>query len=207
MSNPPIGYFKYCLAIDCETTGLAKGEIDPTLCSKTGKYYQAISFGVVILETETLKEIESLYVEIKWDGKSEWSIEAENIHGLSKKYLEENGVDEEDAVGMIGELILKYFDPSKTIPLLGHNVATFDRYFLDRLFKKYGIYLNFGARHIDSSTIGFTLFNLFHSDQIFQKIGLQDRGKHNSLEDIRHTIEVVRTARTLWEAFVTPNIV
>ena len=206
MSAKPLGYFRYCLACDCETSGLAFGQIDPTLEENTGVTYQAVSFAFIVVDTETLEEVDELYVEIKWNGESKWTSEAEKIHGLSKAYLEKNGLDEKDAVCEIAEFILKYFDPNKNIPLLGHNVVSFDRYFLFHLFNKFGLNLQFGSRHIDTLPIGFTLFNLFHSDQIFDKFGLEKRTQHNALQDIRQTLKVIQMARALWEAYVIPEL-
>lgn len=202
----PIGYFKHALAVDCETSGLATRQINPTYDPITGKSYQAVSFAMIIVDMETLEEVEELYVEIKWNGEAEWSKEAENIHGLTKNYLDINGLDEKDALCLMAELILKYFGPDNVIPLMGHNVATFDRYFLDGLFRKYGIALKFGSRNIDTLTIGAVLFNLFNSDELFNRVGLQKRTKHNALEDIKYTIETLRTVKTLWNTFVTPAI-
>lgn len=196
--------FKYALGLDCETSGLFKDVIDPSVDLKTGNYYQIVSIGLIVVDMETLNEVEELYLEIKWDGKSLWSKQAENVHGLSKEYLEKNGYDESDAVCIIGEFILKYFE-NNTIPLMGHNVVGFDRHFIYNLFKRYNIDLVFGSRHIDTFALGVTVFKLFNSSNIFSKIGINRAEKHNSLDDIKHTIEVVRVVRTLWESFVEPH--
>lgn len=203
--NKP-GEFKYCLALDCETSGLSKYSFDPSIVKTTNKTYQIVSIGLIIVEVETLKEIEELYLEIKWNGESVWLKEAEKVHGLSKEYLQENGLDESDATYLIGEFILKYFDVNYTIPLLGHNVVAFDRYFLYNLFKKYDIELNFGNRHIDTFSLGCGILNLYNSNALFSKMGIKRDDIHNSLEDARYAIEVVRNMRTLWEAFIEPNL-
>jgi len=202
MSDKPKNYFKYALALDTETTGLAYNTLDPSFDPETGKDYQAVSYGLIIVDSETLEEVDELYIEVKYNGTSEWSDKAQEIHGLSIEHLEEYGISEEDAVIVMGEFIFKYFGPDSIIPLLGHNVATFDRYFIDRLFKKFGINLRFSGRNIDTFAVGFTVFNLFNSDQIFSAIGGEKRGQHNALEDAREAVNVIRGVRQVWQYFM-----
>ena len=85
------GHFQFLLAIDAETSGLFPYELDVSTKNKD-EYYQAVSWGIIVADAETLLPIEKLYVEIKWDGKSLWNDRAEKIHGLSKEYLEEHGM-------------------------------------------------------------------------------------------------------------------
>jgi len=107
--NPP-GYFKYIFAIDCETTGLDKTTLNPSLG------HQAISWGIIVADAETLVPVEKLYLEVKWNDESKAAKEqdptfgtiASDIHGLTFDYLEENGITEEEAVLKIAELIVKY---------------------------------------------------------------------------------------------------
>lgn len=197
-NSNPRGYFKFALAFDSETTGVATNSLDPTFNPETKEEYQMVSCGLIITDTVSLLPIEELYVEIKWDGVSTWSSKAEQIHGLSKQHLEKHGLDEKDAILKIAKLLLKYFGPEKNIPLIGHNVATFDRYFLDKLFKKHGLHLKFGNRHIDTTAIGFATFGTFNSDDLFYAVGIEDRKSHNALDDARYALTVVRTVRTIW---------
>lgn len=199
-SDKPKGYFKYALGFDCETTGLALGSLDPSFDEKTQTEYQAISMGMVIIDMDTLKEIDHLYLEIKWNGTSKWTEGAQKVHGLTRQHLEENGFSEEEAVVAICNFLLKYFGPETDIRLIGHNVATFDRYFLARLCNKFQIPLRFGNRHIDTFAIGVTTFGAFNSDDLFEAIGLEARGDHNALEDARSAVQVVRVVRKLFNA-------
>ena len=189
------GFFSKVLAMDCETSGIAKGH-DPSIG------YQAVSWGFVVADADTLAPIEKLYVEIKWNKQSKWDSKAEAVHGLSKSYLEANGLEEQDALVEIANLIYKYWDPNsefssqRCIRCLGHNVATFDVWFLRQLFEKYGMPLITGNRFVDTSTIGWAMFDCFNSDDAFDLIGVK-RNKHDALEDAESSLALVRTARMM----------
>lgn len=184
-------HFTKFLAIDCETTGLSKVGDDPSVG------YQMVSIALIVSDVKTYSEIESLYLEIKWNGDSIWDDYAYKIHGLSKEYLEENGVDEEEAAAQIVELIMRHFDTTKGITLMGHNVATFDRYFLRGLLRKFDVDLKFSHRTIDSFTLGLVTIGAFDSDELFDKMGLAPRRMHNAIEDIRYTLKSVRIINKL----------
>lgn len=190
-------HFTKFLAVDCETSGMTTTGDDPSV------NHQMVSIGLIVSDVKTYKEIESLYLEIKWNGESEWSDFAYKIHGLSKEYLEENGVDEEEAAAQILELIMKHFDTTKGITLCGHNVATFDRYFLKALLRKFGIELKFSHRMIDSFTLGLIGVEAFDSDELFEKMGLAPRRMHNALEDIQYTLKSVRLLNKVFQRCMT----
>lgn len=200
--NKPRGYFKYLLAIDCETSGMAYGEDDPSINTKTGEIYQSVSWGLIVVDASTLNPIEELYLEIKWDGISAWTAEAERIHGLSLSYLEDHGLTAEDAVIAIAELILKYWGPESPVCLAGHNVHLFDLQFLKRLLRSQGINIKFGNRHVDTNSIGFGVFNTYNSDDLFKLVGCNDRTSHNSLEDARDVVRVLQTTRKMYDNLI-----
>lgn len=196
-NKKPKGYFDFVLAMDSETTGIALGSDDPSYNAKTGETYQAISWGFVVADAHTFKEIECLYVEIKWDGVSKWSMDAQKVHGISLEHLEEHGLDPEDAVVLIAELILKYWGPTSPVTILGHNAATFDLPFLKRLLRSQGLEIKFSYRHIDSFSTGFVVFETFDSNQLFEMAGLPIRNEHNALEDARHALQSMKVIRQL----------
>lgn len=198
----PRGYIEKFLVIDCETTGLAYGSDDPSYDPTTGKSYQAVSWGLIVADAFTLKPIETLYVEIKWNGESEWDMRAQQIHGLTLEYLEANGMTEEDAVVEIASLILKHWGPDSPVHLGGHNVATFDRYFFRRLMRSQGIEIKLGNKYIDSNSVGFSTFGTHNSDDLFEAVGLPDRdpNKHNALVDAENTLTTLRTVKQLFNA-------
>lgn len=200
-NKKPRGYLERILVIDAETSGLSFKGIDPTINPETGETYQAVSFGLIVANAQTLEPIDSLYVEIKWNGESVWSKEAEGVHGLSLAYLEENGVTEEEAVVEIAELIIKHWGPEGVVCLAGHNVATFDRFFLDRLLRKYGIAVRFGSKTIDTNAIGFATFGTHNSDDLFAIVGLPERDPtaHNALVDATNALKAIKRVRELFE--------
>lgn len=209
--NKPRGFFEKILAIDCETTGLCFKNDSPVYNSNTGERHQTVSWGVIIADAATLKPIDELYVEIKWNEESirqreevspKFGTFAEKIHGLSKAYLDENAGTEEDAVLQIGELILKHWGPTNSIVTLGHNVHLFDLPFIRDLFNRQGVSLNFGNRHVDTNSIGFVNWNTFNSDDLFELLGFEKRGDHNALEDIKQALEAARTSRLLFNSMI-----
>jgi DNA polymerase III epsilon subunit-like protein len=199
----PKGYYNRILAIDCETSGIFKGLDDPSYNPKTKQEYQSVAWGLVVANANTLKPIEELYIELKWNGSSLWDDKAESIHGLSKKYLEQHGIGEEEAVTKIVNLIIDHWGPNVSpINLLGHNVVSFDLPFFKRLMRKFDIELNFSHRHVDTNSVGFATFRTYNSDDLFNVIGMDLRGNHNALVDAKHALEVVRRVRTLWRTMV-----
>jgi len=196
-STTPRGFFKYLLVADSETSGLFMNADDPSFNPATNQTYQSVSWGMIVVDTTTLKIVDTLYVEIKWDGVSIWSKEAQAVHGLTIKYLEENALSPEDAVVEIASLILKYWGPDNPVCLAGHNVGSFDIWFLKRLLRDHQINIKFGARVIDTNGIGFAVYNTYNSDDLFAACGVEKRAQHNALDDAKAVLRVLRTTRRL----------
>lgn len=207
LKNKPKGHFAKLLAIDCETTGINYASDDPSVG------HQAVSWGVIVADAETLKPIDELYVEIKWNEESkaakaadpEFGAGASNIHGLTSEYLEENGIPEDEAVMLIANLILQHWGPTSAIKTLGHNVHMFDVPFLRAMFRRHDIDIPIGSRHYDSNSIGFCTVGAVTSDDLFATMGFDDRNGHNALEDARMALESCRRIRVLWNAKVGVN--
>ena len=205
-NDKPKGWFQYVLAMDAETTGLKFNSDDPSIG------HQAVSWGFIVAEAATLKPIEKLYVEVKWNEDSiaarkadpKFGTYAEKIHGLTYDYLEENGMDEVEAVEEIGTMILKYWADGN-IRCLGHNVATFDIWFLKRMMRRYDIELKFGARHIDTSGAGFINFETYTSDALFELVGFDARDDHNALDDAEMALESARAMREIFKLGLEAN--
>lgn len=185
--------FDKILAIDVETSGLNSGEDGEAIA----KGYQIVSIGLIVADTKFFKPIDTLYLEIKWDGISKWTSDAERIHGFSKKYLDINGVSEEDAVEMIVLFINKHFGIDKPLSLLGHNVQ-FDAVFLKQLLNKYNCYFKFSHRNVDTFSLGMPLLQAFNSNQLFEKMGFESRITHNSMQDIEMTLKACRLISKMW---------
>jgi len=202
MSNiVPTGHFSKFLCMDSETSGVAFDSADPTHNSNTGETYQSISWGLVVVDSVTLTPIDKLYVEIKWNGVSTWSSQAEQIHGLSKQHLDQHGMDEQDAACEIASFILDHFDSNTSVNVAGHNVATFDMAFMRQLLSKYGIMFKCSHRFIDTNSIGFAAFDTYTSDQLFELVGIE-RKQHNSLEDAMAVVRVLRVTRQLYNTIL-----
>lgn len=195
----PRGYFNKLLIVDSETSGIAMGCDDPSFNPHTGEEYQSVAWGLIVADAQTLKVIEELYIEIKWDGVSKWEAAAQKVHGLTPQYLEKNGLTTEDAVLEIASLILRHWGPESAVSLAGHNVATFDLPFLRRLLRKCEIEVKFGNRHVDTNSVGFSTFVTYNSDDLFDAVGCAPRAEHNALDDARNVLQALRVTRSVFQ--------
>lgn len=203
MSKPPAGYFERIFSIDCETTGLNFNTDDPSIG------HQAVSWGIVVADTRTLKPIEELYVEIKWNEASlesrladkKFGKFAEGIHGLTFDHLEKHGVDEEDAVCDILELFQKY-NANGVVRTLGHNVHLFDLPFLRSMLRRHQVELKFGNRHYDTNSGGFMCFETYTSNELFELCGHDPRGSHNALDDAKMALDCARQMRIMMNSLL-----
>lgn len=194
----------YVLGMDCETTGINFDSYQPS------KGNQAISWGFLVIDARSLKIIEELYLEVKWNKEMKlkrkenpnFGKKAELVHGLTFDYLEENGVTEKEAATQIANLIYKYWGPNNTISTLGANTIKFDVDFLMALLNKFGIDPRIAARHVDSHSIGFATVGSFSTDEFFDVMGLEKRDRHNALEDVKMTLEAIRRVRVIWKSKV-----
>lgn len=200
----PVGYYKYALAIDVETSGMAFCADNPTIDVKTGNTFQAVSFGVIVVNVDTMEAVKDLYLEVRMDPEHTFSQSAYKIHGLSEAYLEENGVSSEEAAVEIANLIMDFWGPNAAITLIGQNVASFDIWFIKQIFQKYDLPVKFSHRHIDTSTLGISVFGVYNSNDLFSVIGWPERdpSMHNALDDAYAALEVVRTVRKLSTAML-----
>jgi hypothetical protein len=173
---------RWGLAIDWETSGYS-------LPGYTGKH-QGLAFGAIVYDSATFEPIETIYCELKFDPKYIWDPIAENIHGMSRDYLNKNGMSIEEAAVTLANLIVKYFG-TESVQLLGHRV-NFDKAFTTWLFDSIGINIEWHPVNIDSCEIGSALMELSKSDDIFDTLGMPPRGKHNALEDIQYTLLAIK---------------
>lgn len=186
----------YGVCIDWETSGS-----DYELKLKELKTrYQGISCGLVIFNTRTFDVIDTLYIELKFDkSKYLWSPEAEAIHGLSREYLEANGLSAEDAACEVAEFLLKYFGPNPKIMVMGHNVD-FDIGFTEQLLEPYDLMFHIHHVKLDTACASFILFTTYKSDHLFELTNDTGRQLHNSLEDALLTVNACKVMRELAES-------
>lgn len=202
MSNDeePRGYFENIACIDLETSGLfyANQSNNPAYNPLNGEHFQIVSCGIIIAKFETLEIVEKKYFEVKHNGQSLWTPEAEAVHGLSKEHLEKNGISEEDLLYELGSLFLTYFGQA-SISTLGHNHVRFDLPFIEYLADKFDMKFKFANRCIDTNALGSICWKTFNSDDLFWSAGLPERKLHNALEDIEYTLEVAKRTRMIFE--------
>jgi len=192
-------YIDKILAMDCETSGINWDAGKSHSMSTVATGQQAVSWGLVISDTETYKPIDELYVEIKWNGISHWDTKAQEVHGLSKEHLEEHGLAEEDALYDMIEFIMKHLNIKKPIYCLGHNVASFDiPFFKDLLFRHSIKGLKFGHRHFDTFALSMGTVKQYDSPTLFNKVGLSERTTHNALDDAKMALESYRRIHLAW---------
>lgn len=193
---------QFGLCIDWETSGADFGK-------DSSKRYQGLSFGAIVFKTEDFSIVEEMYREIKFDGsKWEWTDGAAKIHGLTQEHLEKHGVSQEDAAVDLAELILKYWGPEGKVMFLGHN-PEFDIRFTNQLMNQVEIEFSVEKKtdftswiqlhHVvlDTSAAGFITTGIFKSDLLFEKMGFEERGDHNALEDARQTLQTCAILRAL----------
>lgn len=180
------------LALDVETSGLNFDTDDPSV------NYQVVSIGLIVSDGD-FNPIDEFYTEIKWNKTSHWNNKAESIHGLSKEYLEQNGVHEGEAAVSITEFMLKHFEPDEKIILLGHNVRSFDFYFFNKLMRKFDFFFQFSHRVVDTFPLGLIMFGAENSDELFD-IFFPSRKTHNALQDAKMTLTVCKKIKTIMES-------
>lgn len=190
---------KTALCIDWETSGSTWG-------GDSSKDHQGISFGAVIVDLKDFTPIKTLYKEIIFDDqKYKWSLDAQNIHGLTREHLKEHGVSQQEAAMLLAEFISDNI--SSDVMLIGHN-AEFDRRFTNQLLETIDIQFTtepdesrpFIKLHhviIDTACAGFVSLGLHKSDLLFNALGFQDRNEHNALTDALMTVETCQCIRLL----------
>lgn len=201
MASKYNGYFDKFLTIDCETTGFCRNSLDPVV--NNNERYQAIAWGIVVTDTTTYKPIETHYFEIKYDGVSNWSNEAEKVHGLSIDYLDKFGIDEEEFVVAFAEIVLKHFGPDNCVYIAGNNISTFDYPFLWHTLRKHGVHIKFGHRQIDVTSVALNVLNTFTSKETFELLGLnRNEVTHNALEDALCSLATLRHINKLSKRYI-----
>lgn len=197
---------KYSLFLDWETSGANFKLTYP----EQAEQYQGIQLGLVIADNETFNEVDSLKLNIKFDPKYKWEEGAQKVHGISREFLEENGVSREDAAIEVIEFILKYFQKdtlfmlsdgpidrnSSRICFGGHNLG-FDIAHFKALLAVVGFGVDDHHVKLDSAMIGFHATGMYKSDDLFQLFGADKRGDHDALQDTRQALAVARGIKNL----------
>jgi DNA polymerase III epsilon subunit-like protein len=141
--------------------------------------------------------------------KYKWSDDAQKIHGLTREFLLEKGVSQEEAAIDLASLILKYFGPDSKVMFLGHN-AGFDISFTAQLLSaieigfsvekpKFESWIQLHHVILDTAALGFMTLGLFKSELLFERIGFEARGEHNALTDAEQTLMTCAAIKQLVE--------
>lgn len=180
------------LVIDFETSGSTFGTYEETFSR-----YQGLSFGAVIANSTTFEPVKTIYQEIKFDPKYEWSDEAEKIHGLSREYLNEHGASNEEAAANLAEFILGTFGTGKVM-VLGHNIW-FDIEAMRQLLEPHGVMPDIHHVVLDTSPAAFIAIGKYKSNDVFEFFtGKVRDGSHNALDDALMALETVRNMRAMF---------
>jgi oligoribonuclease (3'-5' exoribonuclease) len=198
---------KYSLWLDWETSGAAFGLPYPD--QFVPGMYQGIQLGLVVADNENFEEQDALKINIKFDPTQyKWQEEAQKVHGLTQEWLEENGVDAEEAVVQIIEFITKWFgadvicydgqgeDRTRTICFGGHNLG-FDIAALQALLKRFKFSVTEHHVRLDTSAIGFLAVGIYKSGKLFEHFGAEKRGDHDALDDTRQSLAVATGVKAL----------
>lgn len=195
-TNKAKGYRKFLLAFDVETSGLAFGR-NPAVDDRTGAYYQIVSYGAAVVNSDTLEVVDTIHQYVKWNTHSVWDKRAQAVHGLTPQFLEENGVSEDEALCNLLDFTMHHMGPS-ALSLIGHNVATFDLKFLQHLCDRLGVDVKFANKHVDTNSVGYAVFQTHNSDDLFELCGVQRTpDKHDALQDALACVKVLQRVRKI----------
>lgn len=184
------------LAFDCETSGINFNTILP--CTD----YQMVSVGMIAFNVADYTPIDELYLEIQWNGISKWDVRAENIHGMSKDYLIQNGVPELEAAIQVGLFLDKNFGIDNALNLLGHNVVNFDLPFFKEFLWRHEMPFKFAHRHFDTFALSMGTIGAYDSNELFDQMGFPARKEHNALKYAKMSLKSYQIIKKMWNKYV-----
>lgn len=182
---------QFLLALDTETSGVNKGPGDPS----TG--HQIVSYGALIIDSQTFEIVDEIYVEIQHNPKFGWSQEAEAVHGLTREYLQANGVTLEEGAFILLSFISKWMGQGMSVVGCGHRFH-FDQHFVNSMLNEAGCEIWWDRVVLDTAAIGGAFLNITGSNFLFEAVGLPERTLHNSLEDIKMTVEALKFMKNIF---------
>lgn len=177
------------LTIHCHTTGINYDTDDLTLNN------QPLSIALGIVDMDTLKLEDKLFVNIKFDPeKYVWQTKLEKIHGISKDEALQ-GMDHYDAIEQIAAFLYSHFK-SDPIPLLGYNALSFHIPFLNKLLKEEDINFKFDRKEIDLFSLMALLNKTKYSD-MFDLFGIDQSMPLSSLYHIKSYVKIFKAIKTI----------
>ncbi|MBR5298534.1 MAG: 3'-5' exonuclease, partial [Parabacteroides sp.] len=165
---------KPIVCYDVETTGLSPKED------------YIIQLSCIKFDRETFDVLGELDYYIKPIHKYTISPEATDVHGLTKEFIEENGINLKD----IAEEFINFIDGCDILTYNGNN---FDIQFLYKDFELCGYDLKLeGRMFYDAYSIECTKHPRTLSTIYTKYTGKELDGAHNSLNDVKATIDIFK---------------
>jgi hypothetical protein len=190
------------LSLDWETSGL-RDDTNPFTSYIEGP--QGIQIGAAVLDPDTLQPIDTFTMRMKFVGNHRgvsygefpgitWNEDAERIHGMTLRSL----ISEphpRTAATAFAEYLARHYSPDDRIVIVGHNPEG-DRYHLRQLLWMGGYINKFKINHrtIDTHTIGYLIYGVDNSEDLFRLVTGKSRTTHDAEWDALAAASVLRQA-------------
>lgn len=189
---------KYILVVDVETSGSTFGSYEETFSK-----FQAIAFGCIVATSDTFEEVATLQFKVKFDSsRYQWSNEAEQIHGISRQTLAEEGLENEGAAAELAEFILNHFGTGKVM-FANHN-PWFDIEAMRQLLEPHGVMPDLHHVVLDTSALGFITMGKYRSNDVFAFFNGERPAIHDALGDARMALGVLTGVREIVNSVLQP---
>ena len=183
----------YYLSLHVETTGVNYD--DPSAPVYEG--HDIVALAAAVCEKDTFKKVDEIIVFFTQDPDrkdigTRW-------HGITAAFLDEEGVDEIEAIEEFVSFLLDYFDVSESIICMGQNVHAFALPFIKNWLYSNEVFLKFSTCSLDVfsltvATIGETsieeLIDTF--GEVENMKGFQQRQEYACLLKVQVFIEAFR---------------
>lgn len=165
---------KYITCLDIETSGL------------NAKEDRIVQFAAIKFDKETFEEVKSISHIIKPSGRYEIAPQAQEKHGLTKEYIETNGI-------LFGTIIDEVLEMLNDSDILSYNGNTFDIKFLCEEFSRNGKTFPLDGRRFYDAFAMECKFNPRDLSSVYKRYtGKELEGAHDAFEDVKATIEVFK---------------
>lgn len=150
-----------------------------------------LSIGACLVENPQI----ALYLELKPLPGQPWSEDAERIHGLSRRQLEESGLEAAAAMQRLAAWLTEVSDRREPV-FVGFN-ATFDWMFVADYFHRFLGHNPFGASGLDIKAYYMGRRRLVRWDEtrldlVARRYGLAAVHAHHALDDAREQARLMR---------------
>jgi len=197
---------EFGLIVDWETSGLLEDRV-PTRTFLEGP--QGIEIGAILVRLPEFNPVAEFQSKVRFLGMDQgisyggpihqaltWSTDAERVHGVKIADTRNSPIPSHVADSLI-EFIKTHtrYDDLNTnrIMLCGHN-PSFDAYFTRQLLFLGGKERSIRMHHrmIDTFSLGYVMYGIKSSNELFKKISSTSREIHTAIADARLTLEALR---------------